>query len=158
MEKGDPDIMDVPPRPSDEPIINRMMSVGIIVQTIAITAITLGAYLIGLFVIPSEGDAYPAAATMAFITLSFSELLRAFTARSERYPILKVGLFTNKSMNWAVVTSSILLLGVLYIPGLNTIFSTIPLTWEHWQYLLPLLFVPAIAAELTKVFFVSKKY
>jgi hypothetical protein len=24
------------------------------------------------------------------------------------------------------------------------------LGWEHWQYLLPLLFVPAIAAEATK--------
>jgi Ca2+-transporting ATPase len=93
---------------------------------------------------------------MAFITLSFSELLRAFTARSERYPLLKIGVFKNKSMNWAVVISSVLLLGVLYLPFLQPIFSTVPLSWEHWQYLIPLLFVPAFAAEVTK-WFVSRK-
>ncbi len=157
MEKGDPDIMDQPPRPASEPIINRLMRTGIVVQTIAITAVTLGAYLIGLSLWPSaNGEINNTAATMAFMTLSFSELLRAFTARSERYPLLKIGVFKNKNMNWAVVISSVLLLGVLYLPFLQPIFSTVPLSWEHWQYLVPLLFVPAFAAEVTK-WFVSRK-
>ena len=157
MEKGDPDIMDQPPRPASEPIINRLMRTGIVVQTIAITVVTLGAYLIGLKLWPvTHGEVNSTAATMAFITLSFSELLRAFTARSERYPLLKIGVFKNKSMNWAVVISSVLLLGVLYLPFLQPVFSTVPLGWEHWQYLLPLLFIPAFAAELTK-WFVSRK-
>jgi Ca2+-transporting ATPase len=93
---------------------------------------------------------------MAFITLSFSELLRAYTARSERYPLLKIGLFSNTSMNWAVIASSLLLMAVLYIPFLQPIFSTVPLSWEQWRYLLPLLFIPAIAAEITK-WVVSKR-
>jgi len=157
MEKGDPDIMDQPPRPAREPIINRLMRTGIIVQTAAITAVTLGAYLLGLKLWPAApGEINNTAATMAFMTLSFSELLRAFTARSERYPLLKIGVFKNKSMNWAVVISSVLLVGVLYLPFLQPVFSTVPLGWEHWQYLVPLLFVPAIAAEITK-WFVSRK-
>jgi Ca2+-transporting ATPase len=157
MEKGDPDIMDQPPRPTNEPIINRSMRVGIGVQTVAITIVTLAAYLIGLNLYPFEGGEYnPTAATMAFITLSFSELLRAYTARSERYPLLKIGLFNNKSMNWAVIASSLLLMAVLYIPFLQPIFSTVPLSWEQWRYLLPLLFIPAIAAEITK-WFISKR-
>jgi P-type Ca2+ transporter type 2C len=41
-EPGDPDIMDRPPRPTDEPIINEHMRIGILVQTIAITAVTSG--------------------------------------------------------------------------------------------------------------------
>jgi Ca2+-transporting ATPase len=156
MEKGDPDIMDQEPRPASEPIINRRMRTGIVMQTIAITAVTLGAYLMGLWLWPVDSGFNETAATMAFITLSFSELLRAFTARSERYPILKIGLFKNKSMNYAVVISAILLLAVLYVPFLQPVFSTVPLGWEHWQYLLPLLFVPAITAELTKLF-ISRK-
>ncbi len=40
-EKGDPDIMLFPPRPTSEPIINKFMLRGIVVQTIAITASTL---------------------------------------------------------------------------------------------------------------------
>jgi Ca2+-transporting ATPase len=93
---------------------------------------------------------------MAFMTLSFSELLRAFTARSERYPLLKIGMFKNKSMNWAVLVSSLLLVAVLYVPFLQPVFSTVPLGWEHWEVLVPLLFIPAIAAEVTK-WFVSRK-
>ena len=151
MEKGDPDIMDQPPRPTNEPIINRLMQLGIIVQTVAITAVTLGAYLIGLNQYPvAEGEFNATAATMAFITLSFSEVLRAYTARSERYPLIKIGLFKNKTMNIAVVASSLLLVAVLYVPFLQPVFSTVPLGWEHWQVLLPLLFVPAVAAEITK--------
>jgi len=157
MEKGDPDIMDQPPRPASEPIINRLMRTGIVVQTIAITCVTLGAYLIGLKFWPvPAGQINDTAATMAFMTLSFSELLRAFTARSERYPLFKIGIFKNKSMNWAVLISSVLLVAVLYVPFLQPVFSTVPLGLEHWEVLVPLLFIPAIAAELTK-WFVSRK-
>ena len=147
VETGDPDIMDKPPRPPEEPIINQQMRIGIFVQTAAITSITLLAYWIGLKTHPEAAEY---AETMAFVTLSFSELLRAFTARSENYPILKLGLFTNRSMNWAVLSSLVLLLGVIYLPFLNHIFDTVPLGWSQWQFVLPLLFVPAIAAEFTK--------
>ena len=149
VEKGDPDIMEKPPRPPTEPIINRQMRIGILAQTLAITAVTLFAYWIGLRTHP-EATAY--AKTMAFVTLSFSELLRAFTARSENYPILKIGIFSNRSMNWAVLSSLVLLLAVVYIPFLNNIFDTVPLVIAQWQYLLPLLFLPALVAELTKWF------
>ncbi len=154
VEKGDPDIMDRPPRPPSEPIINRMMQAGIVIQTIAITAITLIAYKIGLNQHPGQPEM---AESMAFVALSFSELLRAFTARSEVYPILKLGLFSNRSMNWAVLSSIVLLLAVIYIPFLQPVFDTAPLTWAQWQYLLPLLFFPALAAELTKWFIARRR-
>ena len=48
VEKGDPDIMDRPPRPMNEPIINHEMRLGMIVQTIAITAVVLLAYWLGM--------------------------------------------------------------------------------------------------------------
>ncbi len=97
------------------------------------------------------------AATMAFVTLSFSELARAFTARSERVPILQIGLFNNKVMNWAILSSLVLLLGVVYIPFLQEIFDTAPLGWAQWRVILPLLLGPSIAAELTKVIFSQYK-
>jgi Ca2+-transporting ATPase len=87
---------------------------------------------------------------MAFVTLSFSELVRAYTARSERYPILRIGVFSNRNMNIAVISSLALLLAVVYVPFLNTIFNTTPLAWAQWQIVLPLLFIPSIAAEVMK--------
>ena len=151
LEKGDPDLMDQSPRDPDEPILNRFMLIGISIQTVAITAVTLGAYWIGLTHYPEM------AATMAFVTLSFSELVRAFTARSERVPIFQIGLFTNKVMNWAILSSLVLLLGVVYTPFLQGIFDTATLGWAQWRVILPLLLVPSIAAELTKVSFSPNK-
>jgi Ca2+-transporting ATPase len=146
-EKGDPDIMDQPPRPSKEPIINRFMQIGIAVQTIAITAVTLGAYFLGLHLHPDQPEF---AETMAFLTLSLSELLRAFTARSERYPLIKIGIFKNRNMNLAVLSSLILLMLVVYVPFLNRPFNTTPLGWAQWEVMLPLLLIPSVAAEVTK--------
>jgi Ca2+-transporting ATPase len=151
VEEGDPDIMQRPPRPPKEPIINRLMQLGIGVQTIFITLVTLGAYWIGM-------EYYPEMAkTMAFVTLSFSELLRAFTARSENYPLLKIGVFSNKTMNWAVLSSLALLLVVIYIPFLQPVFNTVPLGLEQWQFLFPLLFIPAVAAEVNK-WLISRRF
>jgi Ca2+-transporting ATPase len=153
-EKGDPDIMSQPPRPPKEPIINRFMQVGILTQTIAIASVTLGAYFIGLKWFPAHIEA---AESMAFVTLSASELFRAFTSRSERYPILKIGVFKNRNMNIAFLSSMALLLGVVYIPGLNNVFNTVPLGWQQWEIILPLLLIPSVVAEIVKLFASIKK-
>jgi len=146
-EKGDPDIMQQQPRPPREPIINKFMQLGVVIQTIAITATTLVAYGIGL------GHSDPRfAETMAFVTLSMSELVRAFTARSERYPLLKIGIFTNKWMNVAVLVSIVLVLMVVYVPFLNDIFDTLPLGLAEWELIVPLFLVPSLAAEGVKYF------
>ncbi|HZU86111.1 MAG TPA: cation-translocating P-type ATPase [Anaerolineaceae bacterium] len=149
-EKGDPDIMNQAPRPPKEPIINRFMQIGILVQTIAISGVTLFAFWYGKYADPQHVEF---AETMAFVTLSCSELLRAFTARSEYFPLLKIGLFSNRWMNYAVLASLVLILAVVYLPFFNTIFSTNPLGLEQWLILLPLLLIPSLAAEATKFFF-----
>ncbi len=145
LEAGEPNIMLQPPRPTREPIINREMWIRIGIQTVAISAVTLAAYGIGLARFPE------AASTMAFATLSFSELLRAFTSRSEHYSLLKIGLFSNRAMIYAVLSSAAMLLAVIYVPALDPVFDTVPLSLQHWSYVLPLLLVPAVVAELTKL-------
>ena len=149
VEKGDPDLMEQPPRAPDEPIIDRDMRIGMVIQTIVITAATLSAFALGRYL---EPDAWDLAKTMAFVTLSSSELLRAYTARSELYPLLKIGIFSNKYMQYAISMSVILLLVVLYVPFLSNIFDTEPLTVVEWLYILPLILLPSVIAELTKVY------
>jgi Ca2+-transporting ATPase len=146
-EKGDPDTMDQSPRPPSEPIINTFMMAGIGVQTVALTFVTLTAYLIGLRVFSQDPLI---AGTMAFVTISMAELPIAYTVRSERYPLLKIGPFSNRLMNYAVLSSLALLLVVVYIPFLQPIFNTTALGWAQWQYILPLIFIPAVAAEMSK--------
>lgn len=152
-ERGDPDIMSLPPRPPKEPIINRFMQLGILIQTIAITGVTLAAYFLGLKLHPSQPEF---AESMAFITLSASELFRAYTSRSERYPLLKIGVFGNRNMNLAFLSSAVLLLAVVYIPFLNKVFNTVPMGWRQWEVMLPLLLIPSVVAEMVK-YIVSRK-
>jgi Ca2+-transporting ATPase len=139
--------MDLQPRPVNEPIINGEMILGTLVQTLAIAGSVLAAFLIGL----NRFDELQHAQTMAFVTLSASELFRAYTARSERYPLFGIGVFGNKWMQWAVLLSLLVLLATVYVPGLNTtIFGNVPLDLSDWLVVSPLMLVPAIAAELHK--------
>jgi Ca2+-transporting ATPase len=150
-EKGDPDIMEHPPRPSDEPIINKFMIKGIIVQTIAITATTLLAFWLGGGALKSAtNEQRILSETFAFVTLSLSELFRAYTARSEYFPLTKIGIFTSKNMNLAVLISILLVLLVVYTPPLRVVFDTVALRWIDWAEILPLVLIPSIAAEVMK--------
>ncbi|HNB87930.1 MAG TPA: cation-translocating P-type ATPase, partial [Anaerolineales bacterium] len=172
MEKGDPDIMDQKPRAKNEPIVNRSMGIGIIVQTIAQTSAVLGAFVMGLAwhleagaVLPSgmnvlsfvlshdwRGVDVQTAETMAFVTLSLAELFRAYTVRSERASIFQIGFFSNKYMQYAVGISIALLLLVCAVPFLQPIFNTHFLSGREWGLVLGLALMPAVAEEITKFF------
>ena len=147
LEKGDPDIMDRPPRPVREPIINRLMTMGIGVQTVAITTVVLAAFYIGRMWDPGSPIL---GQSMAFVTLSASELARAYTARSERASLFRLGVFSNKYMQYAVALSAVLLLSAVYIPFLQPVFDTVALGTREWLVMLPLLLVPSVIAEITK--------
>lgn len=148
-EKAEPGIMSQPPRPPQEPIINRFMQWGIGIQTLAITSVTMAAYALGGILHPEMPEF---AETMAFVTLSISELARAYTARSERYPLLKMGIFGNRNMNLAFVFSMALIFTVIYVPFLQPIFNTTSLGWAQWEVIIPLLLIPSIAAEAVKYY------
>jgi Ca2+-transporting ATPase len=152
MEKGDPDVMKRPPRPADEPVIDREMQVGILVQSIVKPVTVLGAFLAGLSWYGWAGDGLEHAQTMAFGTLAVGELVRAYTCRSERYGLFHIGVFGNKWMQYAVLTSLAIILAIIYVPVLDPIFDTAPLAWQDWLLMLPLIALQGITAELTKPF------
>lgn len=172
MEKGDPAIMKRRPRPSTEPIMNRTMQVGIVIQTITQTLATLTAFGIGLLWSLKSAGLMPAGAnpfhliftydwhsldvqtaeTMAFMTISLCELFRAYTVRTERLSIFRVGLFSNRYMQFAVGFSILLLLLVVSVPFLQPIFNTHFPTPTEWTVVVLLALIPAVSEEITKVY------
>ncbi|MER2598845.1 MAG: cation-translocating P-type ATPase [Caldilineales bacterium] len=172
MEKGDPDIMERPPRPKSESIVNSSMRLGMAVQTIAQTGVVLTAFLLGLLWHLEVGASVPAgmnpiryllahdwrgvdvqtAETMAFLTLSLCELFRAYTVRSERASIFRLGVFSNKYMQYAVGVSVTLLFLVVSVPFLQPIFNTHFPAPREWAVVLGLALIPAIAEEITKAY------
>jgi Ca2+-transporting ATPase len=148
IERGDPDIMQRPPRPAKEPIINAPMRWGIALQAVAVTFATLSAFVIGLRWFSGHLES---AQTMAFVALNMVELVVAYSFRSERHSALSIGLFSNRSMVWATLSSLLLLFAVIYVPLLDPIFYTTFLGLREWLVLAPLIFVPFVTAELTKL-------
>jgi Ca2+-transporting ATPase len=149
MEKGDKDIMSLPPRPTKEPIINWEMQVGTAVQAVVMTGAVLWAYWLALKAYP---DNLAHAQTIAFTTLCVSELLRAFTARSEHYSMFATGLFSNPWMLWANGSSLLLVLIAVQVPFLNPFFGTVPLSLSDWLFMIPFMCFASIAAEITKIY------
>jgi len=69
---------------------------------------------------------------MAFATLGLIQLFHAFNVKSIYQSIFKVGLFRNKSFNWAILVSFILLAITIVIPGFNDLFSVSHLDGYQW--------------------------
>jgi Ca2+-transporting ATPase len=89
---------------------------------------------------------------MAFVTLSLCELFRAYTVRSERASIFKIGVFSNRYMQYAVGLSIGLLILVCAVPFLQPIFNTHFLSLQEWLIVVGLSLIPAAAEEITKFF------
>ncbi len=150
LEKGDPDIMKYPPRSPQEPVINRDMAIGIGVVGLVDAVAVLAVFFLALQRYPGQ---LMAAQTIAFVTLCASELLRAFTARSERHSVFSIGVFSNRAMLWAVGVSFLLVLMVVYVPFLRPFFDTVPLTANDWLLMLPFFLASPLAMELLKLHF-----
>jgi Ca2+-transporting ATPase len=174
VEKGDPDIMQQRPRAKNEPIVNRSMTIGLVIQTFVQTGAVLTAYVLGLiwhleagavltgnaltYVLQHDWDGVDVqtAETMAFVTLSLCELFRAYTVRSERASLFSIGVFSNRYMQYAVGLSIFLLVLVVSVPFLQPIFHTHFPSVREWIVVVSLALVPATAEEITK-FFLRRK-
>lgn len=150
VEMGEPDIMQQKPRDTNESIINKDMMIGIAFQSIAVAVGSLLAYYWAMNRYP---DNLVHARAITFATLITSELLRAYSSRSQKHTLFKIGFFTNKSMVYSTLFAFGLLLTLLYVPFMQDIFYTFPLGILDWQIVLSFAFIPLVVGELSKVLF-----
>ncbi len=66
--------------------------------------------------------------TMVFTTLSLSQMGHVLAIRSERESLFKLGLFSNKPLLGAVLLTFVLQMATIYVPFLNPVFKTAPLS------------------------------
>ena len=145
-EKKEPGLMNMPPRDPDESILNRDMIINIAVQSVVMTAAVLISFYYGW-----KNHGLAMGRTYALVTLVVSELLRAYTARSERIPLWKLGVFSNRNMNLATILSFGLLLVIMFVPALRGIFSVELLHFRDWDIAGIMAVLPLLFGELTKV-------
>ncbi len=152
MEPVEPGVMKQKPRDSRKSIFADGFAASMIFYGVLVVVITLAAYWLGEYVLSNPNVADGTANTMAFATLVFGELTRAFAVRSETRSIFSIGVFSNSAMNKAFLVSLALQLAVLFIPFLQEIFKVQSLTGMEWLIVILLSLVPLIVSEITKAF------
>ncbi|MGN0349450.1 MAG: calcium-translocating P-type ATPase, PMCA-type [Roseburia sp.] len=150
MEPVEEGIMEQKPRNPKDSIFAHGFAVEMVFYGIMVGVITLVAYALGEYVLSDPEVADATANTMAFATLVFCELTRAFAVRSERHSIFQIGLFSNKTMNKAFVVGLGLQLAVLLIPALQPIFNVTSLTATEWLVVVGLALLPLATSEIVK--------
>jgi len=130
VDPGDPDLMERKPRDPKESVFTRDVKVYLITVPAIMTVLLLFGYF---YYKPWEGPyQLTEARTQLLTAMILMELANAVSARSLKYPVFKVGVFKNKFLWYAILSSLGLQLIVLYTPSVQTLFdvsSPEPLDW-----------------------------
>jgi len=147
VDQAEDDLMKQKPRPAKENIFARRLGWKIISRGILIGLCTLAAFWITL---RTEPDDLPLAQTVAFATLVMAQLIHVFDCRSSR-SIFHRNLLENRYLVLAVLSSIILMVGVIYIDALQPVFKTVDLSLRDWSLVFVFAGIPTFVMGIGSV-------
>ena len=153
LEKGEPDLMERPPRKASDGIFAGGLGIDVVYQGAMVTIVTLSAYFIGHFMESGVWEITQSAdgMTMAFLTMGMAEIFHSFNMRSQRGSVFK--LHSHNKVLWgAMLLSLVLTTGVIYLPGISDAFgfTHIDPTEYAVALLLAVMVIPIV--EIVKAF------
>jgi Ca2+-transporting ATPase len=143
-EPAEKDIMKRPPRRPNESLFSHGMWQHMIWVGLLMAAITL---LCQAWAYHSGESHWQ---TMAFTVLTLSQLAHVMAIRSDKISTFSLGFFSNRYLAMAVCASILLQMAIIYMPTLNAIFKTQPLTLSELTICFALSSVIFIAVEIEK--------
>ncbi|MCL2387679.1 MAG: cation-translocating P-type ATPase [Defluviitaleaceae bacterium] len=169
FEKPEPGVMKRMPLSKNSGIFAGGLGGKIARGAISFSILTLGAFLLGAYVIPApEGfntvvatyDSFTAnytiGITMAFVVLSWASVINIFNVRSD-LSIFKVNLMSNKGLLFAAMGTILFTLFVALVPPVAEIFDVqTGLTATHWLVMIGLSVMQLIGGEIYKLLFTKK--
>lgn len=152
MEEAEDDIMEHEPRNPKDGIFAGGMGFDVVFQGVIVTILTLTAYFIGHYI---ESGAWeivnsPDGMTMAFLTLSMTEIFHSFNMRSRRTSILKMkkhNVFLWGAMLLSLVCTTL----VIYVPFLSRAFEFEHISIIEYGIAMLLAFLIIPIVEITKL-------
>lgn len=153
-DEGAKNIMKRKPNRSSS-IFTKDVVTSITYQGILIGILTFIAFIAGIVTAQGEWAVkLSTGQTMAFLTLTFSELFHVFNVRSNKDSMFYKGMFKNKLLLFAVILNICLTLGVIFITPIREMFKLSMMTKEQMMIIFGLAIVPNIVSETVK--FVKK--
>ena len=152
VEPAEPGIMTHKPRGRQSNFFDGGVFGAIMYQGVFQTILVLAVYGWGL-VFPehhTQSEIHADALTMAFATLGLIQLLHAFNVKSVYQSVFKVGLFRNKTFNWAIPVAFVLLMATIVVPGFNNLFHVSHLSLTQWLAVIVGSFLIVVLVELVK--------
>ena len=143
-EPGEKDLMRRPPRHPQESIFAHGLGTHIVWVGLLMGAVTIATQ--AAFVTVDDA----AWRTMVFTVLALSQMGHVLAIRSERTSVFRQGLLSNRPLLAAVVATLVLQLATVYVPFLNPIFETRPLSATELAITLALSSVVFVAVEIEK--------
>lgn len=128
LEPGEPDTMDRKPRSPGENIFSGGLLRLILMRGLFIALSTVACFMI----VYAVGKNIASARTATLVTLVLSQLIHVFECKSESKSLFEMNLLSNRYLVYAVLSSVLMLLAVMYLPFLTAALGTMPLMLNEW--------------------------
>ena len=144
MEPGRENILEDKPRDIKEPILDKNLSLKIMLEGLLIAVFTMTGYYIGL-----KQGGEDVASTMAFSILCLARLFHGFNCRGKN-SILKLGLMSNIYSVLAFLVGTLLLNMILFNHTIGKLFEVSYLTFSQYGYIYLLAFIPTVVVQICR--------
>lgn len=153
FEKGEPGILDRPPRAPAERIFDRWMIERALLSDVIMGCIAFGVFY-WLFEVAGWSEFESRNALLLLMVLF--ENVHIFNCRSERRSAFRIPLANNWLLVGTVVAAQGLHIAAMFIPGLNTMLEIEPVSLSTWLSLLPIALTILLVMEIYKYFRASR--
>ncbi|MFB5194115.1 calcium-translocating P-type ATPase, SERCA-type [Neobacillus sp. KR4-4] len=138
LDRPEENVMKRKPRSPDEGVFSRGLGWKVVSRGFLIGIVTLLSFMV---VYHNDPTQLQYAQTVAFATLVMAQLIHVFDCRSEK-SVLSRNPFGNPYLVWAVVSSLVLMLVVIYYQPLQPVFHTLPIAAKDWLLIVGLSSIP----------------
>ncbi len=146
FEPGEKGILNKPPREPKEGILSSLMIQRTFLMGIVLAVGTLYVFISDL----NSGVPLERARTVALTTMVFFQFYQALNCRSETMSIFSMSPMSNPFLFYAMIAALFAQLAVLYVPSLQWIFRTVPLTMTEWLEIGLVTVTIVVAVEMDK--------
>ncbi len=154
MGKGDPSVMDRPPRDPEESILTQSHWMEIVMYGLLIAATVLTAFGLAWL---HMGMEIRGAVTLSFLTLSFARLWHVFNMRDWGSHLWRNDVVRNQFVWGALALCTALLLLAVYVPTLRMVLTLTVPGLKEWGLIIGMSIVPALILQPLKSFINTRK-
>jgi Ca2+-transporting ATPase len=146
FEPGEKGIIDRPPRQPGEGIMSRLL----IERTVLVGLLISLGVVFNFVMALREGHTLEHARTVAMTTMVFFQFFQAWNSRSEMQSVFRTPVLSNPFLFFSLIGAFFAQLAVLYVPALQWVFRTVPLSVAEWLGMAAVTSTVVIAVEADK--------